>query len=245
MKVLIAIPSHQRPYDIEKRTGFWLKALKKTDWKVFVESDQIKYYEQIIPKSNLISTPVGSGLIGQLIEIGNYASKNNYDLVMKMDDDMRLTKTGLKKENTADFIEEMIEYMISQFDSNTGAITAAKPMGYLHGDKKSIKLRNKPIFGNYLIRTGFFSCLKPEYLLFDDLVFSAQIKLNGMVIKTNFAAMEDSLTHKNKGGLQTIDRDLYSRKGFQAIIKDFPLMKELPDNKNNCFDIDASNYFIK
>ncbi len=54
MKMLVAIPSYNRPYNIEKRTGYWIKEIKNADVKVFVCPSQYLYYSQVIPQDMLI-----------------------------------------------------------------------------------------------------------------------------------------------------------------------------------------------
>ena len=96
MKVLLAIPSYNRPYEIEKKCLFWLKELKDIDWKIFIRSEQYVYYSQLIPKNNLVCINVNS-FRETINAIGEYAKSNSYDLVHKIDDDMSFKKLGMSK----------------------------------------------------------------------------------------------------------------------------------------------------
>jgi len=244
MKVLIAIPSHNRPYDIEKKLGYWLPYMMY-DYKIFVEENQEMYYSQSIGSTHLVLTPNGSGLIGQLIEIGKYAESHGYDLVLKMDDDMRFTKDKSPKDETSLVVSEYIKSAIDLFTSRQDvAITnVVKPATYRYSNKEGWKIRQKPIYGNYMIRTEMFKCLTHEMLLFDDLVFSIEARKQGKMIYQYYGAYEDAITHKNAGGLQSYDRDQLSRKAFEYLKTKYPLLKEMPNNKNGVFDIDVSQYF--
>ena len=96
MKVLVAIPSYNRPYAIEKRTGFWLKKLKGIDYKIFVREDQFLYYNQVFDEKNIVQINVKT-FRETINEIQKYALLHNYDLVHKFDDDMSFKRLGMAK----------------------------------------------------------------------------------------------------------------------------------------------------
>ena len=108
MKTLIAIPSYNRPYQILKRTGCWLKDITKFDYKVFVEPSESIYYSQSIGEENIVETSDNCGIYGQLISIGKYAIENGYDLVTKIDDDTYYTDDKNKKKNAHISIEKAL-----------------------------------------------------------------------------------------------------------------------------------------
>ena len=243
MKVLLAIPSHNRPYDIEKRVLYWLRNID-VDYKIFIEKDQEMYYVQTCGVENLVLTPNGSGLMGQVVEIGKYAKNNKYDLVLKMDDDMRFTKDKNKKPDTFKVINKYISDAVNKFQSdNVGMITVSKPMEYRYSDKKGFVIRKKPVYGNYFVRTEYLLRLKPELLLFDDLWISIEVKQDNKQTLTYIGAYEDAITHKNGGGLQTYDRDLLGRQSYEQAKKVYPKIQELKNSKHKKFDICVKNYF--
>jgi hypothetical protein len=240
MKTLIAIPSYNRPYEASKKL-FWLNGLNY-DWKIFVEPNQSRYYKQIFGDEKVIETENENKLVGQIVSIYKYAKENNYTHVLKIDDDMRFTKEGLKKQNTSDFMNYAIDEMTSNFNESVGIITCAKPMTYIRSQKKGFKERNSAVYGNYFIKTDLLKTLKKEYYLFDDLIVTIECKKQGLKILTYLGAMEDAITHKNEGGLQSFNRDLLGKQAYENIKKDYPLVEVLENDKNNCFDITIKNY---
>ena len=243
MKILLAIPSHNRPYDIEKKVMYWIKDVK-VDWKVFCEENQAMYYEQSVGKDNLVTTPDGSGLMGQIVEIGKYAKENEYSLVLKMDDDMRFTADKIKKHETPIVISKYLKLVAKEFENpDVGMITVSKPMEYRYGNKEGFKKRRKPVYGNYIVRTEYLLKLRKELLLFDDLWISIEVKQDGKQMLTYQGAYEDAITHKNAGGLQSYDRDQLGRDAYEIAKEYYPLIEELQDSKHKKFDISVKNYF--
>lgn len=243
MKLLLAIPSHNRPYDIQKKVMYWVNDVD-VDWKVFCEEDQSMYYEQSVGKDNLVLTPNGSGLMGQIVEIGKYANDNGYDLVLKMDDDMRFTADKIKKHETPIVIKKYLKLVQREFENpNVGIVTVSKPMEYRYGPKQGFKNRKKPVYGNYIVRTEYLLKLRKELLLFDDLWISIEVKLDNKKMLTYQGAYEDAITHKNEGGLQSYDRDQLGRQSYEIAKEYYPLIEELQDSKHKKFDISVKNYF--
>ena len=242
MRLLLAIPSHNRAYSCMKKL-FWLKDFQY-DWKIFCEQDQAMYYTQSVGESNIVETPNGSGLMGQIYHIGRYADQKNYDLVLKMDDDMRFHLDKGKKEDTHNVVSDYCDKAIEQFKSESiGLITVSKYMEYRYGKREGFILRNRAVYGNYMTRTKYLLKMIPELLLFDDLWISIECQLDGKEILTYLEAYEDALTHTNAGGLQTYNRDEMSRQSFLIASDIYPLITELEKPKNNIFDISVKNYF--
>lgn len=243
MKALLAIPSHYRPYDIEKKVLYWIGEVG-IDWKVFCEENQELYYMQTCGTNNLVTTPVGSGLMGQMVQIAKYAKENNYDVVLKMDDDMRFTKDKAKKTDTANVVQEYITQALAEFNNpKVGMISVAKPMEYRYGPKQGFVERKKPVYGNYFVRTKYLEKLSADLLLFDDLWISIEVKLAGDKTLTYLGAYEDAITHKNSGGLQTYNRDALGKLAYDRAKDVYPKIEVLENSKHNKFDISVKNYF--
>jgi hypothetical protein len=154
MKMLIAIPSYNRPYNIEKRIGHWIKNVKNADIRVFVCPNQYLYYSQVIPQDMLIKGAIQGGkegFINQLLFIKQYAQDHNYDVVFKCDDDMTFTKSKAKKHQHGELIDEAIlefKFTLSS-DPTINAISFSQPMEYLYSEKKGFKKRKKAFSGAY------------------------------------------------------------------------------------------------
>jgi hypothetical protein len=245
MKLLIAVPSHNRPYDIQKRCLFWLKEITLFDWKVFVEPSQMMYYSQVLTPDRLVSTIEGAGLNGQIRFIGRYAEENGYSHVFKVDDDMMFKRDGIKKDFIGKETERILVKCLDRmsFDRQIHCITFAKPMGYRYSTKSGFQLRKRPVYGNYLTLPVYLNQLNPDLKIMDDLFISIDIVLAWKTIETCNELYEDAISHKNAGGLQSVDRDLLGKKTFEAAKKLYPLVEEMENSKNGTFDINVNAYF--
>jgi hypothetical protein len=242
MKTLIAIPSYNRPYEIEKRTLYWVRQMNY-HWAVFVYESQAKYYRQITGRNHIVTCEDGLGLVGKMKKVHEYAELNNYDLVLKIDDDMKFSRDGAKKTDAAQVCTDYLDEVIPLFNEEVGLINVAKPMSYRYGPKEGFKIRKSPIYGNYLVRTSLMKNLRAELLLFDDLWVSVETKLAGLKILQYMGAYEDAITHKNAGGLQSYDRDELGRRSYEYAKTIYPKIEILKDSKHKKFDISVKNYF--
>jgi hypothetical protein len=245
-ELLIAVPSLGRPYQIEKNTGFWLKELKNFDYKIFIEPRERIYYKQTCNQKHLISTENDIGLKGQIYNIRDYARDKGYKYIMKCDDDMWFLKKGVGKKRCVETIEHALAEITHEMenDSSIGGVTITKAAGYLRNPAKSLWLykKNKPFYSNSISRTELFN-VPEEADIFVDLSLALECVTKGFSTKTYGRAYESCITFKNKGGFQSTDRDALSREVFKKLKKVYPEIKERPETKNPCFDIDVSAYF--
>lgn len=247
MKILIAIPSYNRPYDIDKRTGYWLKQLTKFDYKVFVEPQESLYYEQSMGAENIIETNDNNGLVGQLVDIGNYAKENGYDLVTKIDDDTYYSLPGKGKAYGCEIIEKSLTEIVKRFseNDNLGVVGFTAGMDYIYNKEAGFKKRKKPIYGTAVVRPEVFTTMDRRGMMFADLLVSLSCKDLGLGIETYYGCQEQRITLKNKGGLQSFDRTAIAKKSYEIMLEKYPKIKPLEDGKykNDFFDIDVSEYF--
>lgn len=242
--ILVAIPSYNRPYKLDKTILRWTSTLDY-HWKVFVEPKQYIYYKQSVGKDNLVKTNDDNGLAGQIVDIVEYAKTNGYKYIFKVDDDMSFVQKGKGIKRSGETANEIIPAMFEKIESDImiGVITVCKPKDYMYSDGTPFKVSHKPVYGNYFAPVDLFN-IKREHLLFDDLIITMDAILADKKILRCYMAYEQSQTHKNEGGLQTFDRDALSREAFKAIKKDYPLIEavEPQDTKNNCFDVSIKAY---
>ena len=165
MKMLITVPSKGRAYAIDKRTLKWLPDVKspiQTDWKVFVEPQDYRYYKQTVPTDHLITLPDNDQGLSYVVKcVREYALKEGYDLVMWLDDDC----TGYVRcdgkdpaRNCEAFLSDVLGYFESMPDvGNIGTIDNVS--GYmLPVIRKNLNSNNKitvgwkPAYSVYIIR---------------------------------------------------------------------------------------------
>jgi hypothetical protein len=243
MKTLIAVPSYNRPYDIDKKTLYWLKDMKY-DWKVFIYQSQARYYSDSVGIDNLIPCNDGIHLCGKIAHIYEYAKYHKYDAVFKVDDDMRFSSDGVDKKDAAKVCSKFLEEANELFKNpDVGLINVSKYGSYKWSDKQGFKKRKKEIASNYYIRTELLKNIHSKLILFDDLWVSLETKLAGKDIYQYFGAFEDAATHKNKGGLQSYDREKISRQSYEYAKTIYPKIEILENPKHNLFDISVKKYF--
>lgn len=247
MKVLLAIPSYKRAYQIEKRTAYWLKQLVGIDWKVFVRESEYLYYSQIIPEQNLVEINVNS-FRETINAIGEYAIKNGYDLVHKVDDDMSFKRMGnSKKADCAMVYMDLYKEIVTEFETNPqlGVVTVSKPMYHVMGKMRGFQRRNKAVYGNFMI--------KPKYMympdgieLFDDIFFTLKVLQDNLETATYCNAYEDAICLTNSGGLQMMNRNEASKRTIEKMKYHFPYIK-VGNYKGNpdIVDIDLKALGIK
>jgi len=247
MKVLLAIPSFNRPYEIEKKCGFWLKKLEGIDWKLFVRDEQYLYYAQSIPEDHLVSINVNS-FRETINAIGKYAIDNKYDLVHKVDDDMSFKKLGkAKKTDCHEVYVESYNEIIKRFfeDPELFGLSISKPMHHIRNKGTLWTRQNKAMYGNQFLRSQIMNL--PEGVeLFDDIYFTLLIHKLGKKTLTYSGAYEDSIMLKNAGGLQSINRNKLSSETI-AIMQTMFLNVKIGNYKGNedVIDIDLKSLNIK
>jgi hypothetical protein len=248
MKLLLAIPSYNRPYEIEKRTGFWLKKLQYSHWKVFVEPDQAVYYAQTIPKAHLVVTGNNIGLVGQLRMIARYAIRKGYDLVWKIDDDMMFKRKGIKKHQIHEVVEQTIPDLTERFsqDADLGVINIAMPRDYMYkqvyNDSPKFYTKKKwMVKCSYVVRPEDMDYTDGNYT-FDDVEIGLIDMEKRKKIEFYAGCYNDNLIRENQGGLQSFDRDEKARQSLAALVKRFPKIKEAWFDRLGV-DIDISAYY--
>jgi len=247
MKVLVAIPSYNRPYDIEKRCGYWLKQLKDIDWRVFVRPDQYMYYSQVIPEKHLVEIDVTS-YRETINAIGSYAVQNGYDLVHRVDDDMSFKMLGkAKKEHSVMVYETLYKEIVEKFKSDPDlyGVSVSKPMHHIRNKETKWTRQNKALYGNQWLRPEILY-LPTGIELFDDIYMTLLILDMGKKTLTYSGAYEDAVVLKNSGGLQSINRNELSRKTISCMSIIFPDVKEGNyKDQENVVDIDLKALNIK
>lgn len=244
MKVLIAVPTKLRPYLIMKKkgTGYWLQHVKKYDWKVFVEPQEKRYYEQSMRefKDHLVYLPENDhGYSYAILQIKQYAIDNGYDLILLTEDDSQGYQSPLRKEHWIT-CEEMLDELVPLFKSipDMGMVGFHTDMqGYTMAMlRKNIEdglimfpNKNKLVMSTPLIRTSVLEASE-QILCNPDMYLNLMCRKQGFKIYKYAKVVYTHEIMVNNGGF-TDPKDRYTRmtqNDFDVLAAMFPFMELKP-----------------
>ena len=225
MKVLIAIPSKGRADKIMQHTLRWVpKQIER--YAVFVEPQEYEAYAAAGVENIQVLEQNDQGIAYVKAAIKRYAEENGYDLVFKMDDDIkRFTPRGAKipiEKNIENF-DRMMRTCVLMFDHvpDLGAI------GYPYRNElyepmvwSGINCRLQTC---YLIRTEL---INTDFTTFEDLAQLVTLRLaNKFTLRYGMLAIECEPIGKNGGGLQLFDRKAQALADCEKLRKIHPAIK--------------------
>jgi len=252
MKLLIAIPSKSRPYQIAKDTVRWLKDLKSYTWKVFVEPDELIHYELTCGEENCIDIGENNKGLGYVTRfIGQYAINNQYDLVFFLNDDMPhfiSKKIGKGKSGyTVEVVNMLLEDIIPDIskDSKIGAVRITGAMNHIYemnGKQRKYTHKGVPLYHAWIVRPKYLAKLKDRFTHNNDTIVWLYIhKDNCYTLNYGLAAVSYK-DGKNSGGLQMFDRNQLTKDTFNELIKEFPDIKLQSIDRWYKYDINIDAY---
>lgn len=226
MKLLVAIPSKNRTETLMKYTWSWAKDLNQ-DVKIFVEPQDFPLYvEAGFPADDMIEldkNDQGLGYAKRFIQ--EYAFKNGYDVIFKLDDDTRGFTDFRKKiptEQVPELVDKVLSEVMNVFEENENLGAVAFPYSFhLFDEKKWEKV--KKVQSSYLVRTGLL-CPPHQFSVFEDFA----VGLNCLV--SNFKVMKYGLIGQDvgvkvgagTGGLQDFDRSALAEKEAELLRTMYP-----------------------
>lgn len=230
MKLLIAIPSKGRAERILKYTLRYVPELG-TDWRVFVEPQDYASYAKFISSEHLVQLSDNNrGLGYSKCEIAAYAQ--GYDLVFKMDDDIRFWSkgSGSNSENsleTPQILLKAIKAILSKLKQHP----QLKAVSFEY--KNLQHLYNKSIFSpNRRLQTAYICRTKELYpredvSTFEDFYTTLAIWVNGgYTARYNDAGMYiEGDVGVMSGGLQSFDRAAMALRELQIMKRLYPGLK--------------------
>lgn len=224
MKILFAIPSKNRVEILKKYTYQWLR-LMDFDWKIFVEPQDMEKYAEF---DNLISLPENNQGLGYAKKfIKQYATENGYDLIFKIDDDIKCFTDFRKRttpEHTAILLEDFIEDEV-MFEFSKHEILGAIAFPYsFHMFEKSQWKPAKKLQTCYITRTEFFTNDKYDFTVFEDFAVGLDILVHGSkIMKYGLIGQELGVeVGKGTGGLQDFSRKILAEKDAEQLRKMYP-----------------------
>lgn len=195
MKLLIAVPSKKRPEVFSAYTKPFIDKFNCDKILVLEKEDADDYdfdNKLILDKSN-------QGLSYSLKAVKKYAQENNYDLIFKIDDDVKTIGT----------VWEDIGQLIKPFEQfiSLGAITFPYKFQFYDKSEKLFTHTNKRLQTCYIIRTSCYAIDQKTSNLFEDFYNFMMLRKQGYF--TLFCARHDidcKPVGKGKGGIQCFDR---------------------------------------
>jgi GT2 family glycosyltransferase len=193
MKFLVAIPSNGRPNNIRDITIPFVKRLG-LDYKIFVEPQEADIYNfnnVIVHDENNI------GLGGALVSIKKYAEKNNYDVILKVDDDVKAIG---EIEKDLDKIQKAMSF------PQISAICFPYSFEFYAKSNKMFTRENKRLQTAYFIKTKKFRPSKEVSTFEDFYQFLQIINSNEKTLFCSKHLIKCKPVGGGEGGLQMYDR---------------------------------------
>lgn len=199
MRCLVIIPSKGRPSNVARYVLPFMARLKM-EYKIFVEPQEADLYPfpgvEVIPENNL-----GLGYATSYAK--EYAEARGYDLVFKVDDDVK----GIGS------VENDMARILSAFDiDKVGAVVFPYSFEFYAKTEALFSRVNKRIQTCYLIRTQLFRPSK-DVSTFEDFYQFLLLRQSGY--DTLFCSrhmINCAAVGSGKGGLQGFDREAMARK---------------------------------
>jgi GT2 family glycosyltransferase len=206
MNCLVAIPSKSRPENIKSIILPFVKRLN-LDYKIFVEPQESHIYNfdnvVIHDKNNI-------GLGGALLSIKKYAENNNYDIILKLDDDVKAIGEIEKDLNK---IEKAMSI------PKVSAICFPYDFEFYSKSEKMFTRENKRLQTAYFIKTKKFRPSQDVSTFEDFYQFLQIINNNEKTLFCSKHLISCQTVGKGKGGLQLFDRSEMAKKEIEIFRK--------------------------
>ena len=228
MKILIAVPSKGRADKIQKQTLSWLQH-SEYHWRVFVEPQDFKSYEKVVPFGHLTLLQADNKGLGYAKKyIYTYANALEFDLIFKVDDDlygwldeMRVAK----KEHSAPVFDWIIHESLELFKKYEDLKGVGFPYRFEMWQLRKWLGMNSRLQSCYITRTESFY---PDERLsvFEDFATYLKIRLNnGVTLRYGHAGMDCEDVGKNTGGHQNFNRRTRARQEAEVLRSIYPGIK--------------------
>lgn len=229
MRVLLAIPSKARASTLQKYALTWLALLPETvEWQVFVEPQDEGAYKSVVPDGHLsLLTENDRGLGFALSQVKAFAITGGYDVIFKLDDDIRgfmEFRQRLNAPAVARRVTKMVEEFSKAFEtfSDLGAITF--PYSFEVYDKTQWQ-PTKRVQTAYFVRTSAFFA-EPAVSVFEDFAVGLYCLTKGLrVMRYGLSAIDLGVkVGGGTGGHQSVslDRKAGSLAAIEELRKIYP-----------------------
>lgn len=216
MKLLIAVPSRSRAALLTKCVIPWLlPCLPKLDYAtfvVFVEPQQRSDYSKSVPSEHLIELPKNNmGNEYACDWIGHYATENKFDLVLKMDDDVRGFVCRFTSRKEPEKVQELFLQMVTDCvevfkkESKLGGI--GFPYSHQMWELKQWVSVNSRLQTCYMVRASHMRTPWEQLHHWEDFYRYLRIlSMNQITLRYGLAGIECEPVGSTKGGCQDFNR---------------------------------------
>lgn len=209
MNVLVAVCSRSRAHVLPRTVLriFSSPALRHFTCKCFVEPHQFKDYSLFVPSRWLHRLDHNHrGLALALHSVGHYANAAGYDLVLKVDDDIR--RFLCRGRAHTETLQVMLDDCIRAFELFPQLGGVGFPYSHQMFDVVRWVGCNQRLQTCYFTRPQFLQWDGPEHGIWEDFTRTALIRRAGsFTLRYGFAGMDCiAIAGTNLGGLQDFDR---------------------------------------
>lgn len=228
MKILLAVPSKKRADVLAKNTLTWLKLVGE-DYAIFVEPDEIIDYTKVGADRLVDIKAKDKGMAYVKNFIAEYAKAGGYDLVFKLDDDIRGFTHWREKLKTPEEVASRVRYIIGEAGRQFNKYDRVKAIAFPYSFQMFNKFewaKTSRIQTAYIVRTDSIHP-SPEVSVFEDFYTGIKIILTGgMILKYGESGIDMGVgVGKGKGGHQSFDRDAQALKEIEVIKRLYPPLK--------------------
>lgn len=228
MKLLIAIPSKNRALTLFQNALRWVE---KTgiDYAVFIEPQDKERYEIIRAKNVVFLAENDQGLGYAKQQIKEYALKNNYTHVFKVDDDVRgftNYRNRLKEpEEIAKHVNKILTDIERAFEKYPQIKAVGFPYSFEMYDKKVWEV-TKRLQTSYVVKTEDWY-VNPKVSTFEDMATGISIiAKGGLLMRYCMAGIDQGVkVGGGAGGCQSFDRAAQALVEVEEMRKIYPPLK--------------------
>lgn len=227
MEVVSVVPSKNRPGMLSAKTLAWL-CLSSHPYFVFVEPQDYDAYLEVVAPENLVEidkNDMGLGYVKHFIE--EWLKDKPYQLVMKMDDDVRGWQVRGNKTTpviSAKVFDKAIRDSVAAFEKYKDLGAVCFPYRWELWTVKQWTALNARLQTCYLIRKELFIG-HPEVSTFEDFFNYMHIRSqNKMTLRYGLIGI-DADVGKAAGGLQSFDRHKMALREAEIIRERYPAIE--------------------
>ena len=230
MKILNIVFSKGRADNIGDLTLSWLPLVDYDDYLVVVEPQDWSKYLAVLPKDALYQLPKNDQGLGYAKNIiREYALKNRYDAIFKLDDDIigwagqdRKLKKG---KACVPVFNTILKDCCEAFEKHPDVQAVGFPYSFeMYEVRKWIGV-NLRLQSNYLCRTKYFVG-DPRVKLFEDFHNYLYIRANqGITLRYGYAGQGMKPVGKFKGGTALLDRKQQAEENIKIFRELYPALK--------------------